>query len=202
MSSTGYDDENRVESDEEDTMDFDTQEEPQEYYGFGACNTSRPPLEKTELDFLNSLSRSDYLPGALEYIKGLPITDRYKRSLTAAVETLLNRDTAFANSFAQKTPFGQRDPLKVKAIDAKLILKKTILDASKDDTLVINPQTFTDEIYTVFLNYASLSVGNKRARLLATTMSTSVTNVNETSAPEESVSTPRKKSFWSFGGKK
>lgn len=190
---------------EEDEGEFDLPPEEVEdvaNFGFGAVGAGRPDFGKPELDFFQYLSGSQFLPGIMAFINELKITDRYKSSLTLAVSSLFSPETALANSYAQKGVFGQRDPLKVKNIDAKLILKKTIIDASKDDTAVVNPASLTDAIYSVYVSYASRSVGNKRERLIVTTMGTSTTSVMETQLPEEQTATPKKKSFWSFGGKK
>jgi hypothetical protein len=202
--SEGYDDSEDEEQegpDQEEGMEFDSAEAPEPNFGFGASDSARPDFGRPDLEFFRYISASQYLPGIKGYIDNLKITERYKSSLTVAVTSLFSPETAFANNSIQKSTFSTINPIKVQNIDAKLILKKTIIDASKDDTLVVNPNSLTDAIYSVYLKYSSRSIGSKRERLIVTNMGTTMTSVSEVQSPEESVATPKKKSFWSFGGK-
>lgn len=202
MSSDGYDSDDYTGEAEQIDAEFDNIEpESVPNFGFGDVGAGRPSYGKNELDFFSYISASQYLPGILSYLNELKITSRYKSSLVLAVSSLFTPETALGNSYAQRGVFGQRDPMQVKNIDAKLILKKTILDASKDDRTVINPDSLTDAIYSVYVSYASRSVGSKRERLIVTNMGTTTTSVMETQTPEDQGTPVKKKSLWSFGRK-
>lgn len=205
MSGNSYDDEPNDDDYDypEDVPDeFDTSAEPELNFGYGAADTARPNFERQELEFFRYVSASQYKPGIESYITNLPITQRYKEALITAVNALFTSEVAYANNSTFRTsPFGSnRDPIKTKMLSNKIALYQTIASASKDDTYVVNHKLLTDLIYGVYADYASRSIGPKRERLILTNMMNTSVMMNEQAQIEETNFTPKKKSFWSFGG--
>lgn len=192
-------DEDNSELSEENDADFDPAEfeaeEPETNYGYGASFDARPELGKPDLELLEYISRSQYLPGILDRIERLPVTVEYKMALTDEVASLLSPETVFANSTAIKGPFGiKQDVVRTKVIDAKLRLRLTRTSATKSDLRKVSASRIESAILGVFVNYLSRSVGDKRERLIME-ISSRVTNVNEQRTIVEEQA-PRKKSFW------
>jgi hypothetical protein len=200
-----YDDSEPSEEDEED-ISFDINspgEMPEEHFGYGASFNASEPFGKAELEFLQYISRSQYLPGVLERIRQMPVTEEYKKALVDEAASLLSPETVYANSRVITGTFGgtKLDEVKVKILDAKLRLRLTRCAASKADLRCVSASRIEGAILGVYVNYLSRSVGKDRERLIQEIASKS-TNISETRiASEESVPTPRKKSFWGIGRK-
>lgn len=198
-----YDSEPSEEDEEDFGFDINSPGEmPEEHFGYGASfNASE--FGKAELEFLQYISRSQYLPGLLERIKQMPVTEEYKKALVDEAASLLSPETVYANSRVVTGPFGgtKLDEVKVKILDAKLRLRLTRCAASKADLRCVSASRIEGAILGVYVNYLSRSVGKDRERLIQEIASKS-TNISETRiASEESVPTPRKKSFWGIGRK-
>lgn len=207
MSGNSYDDEPcdyDYDYPEDMPDEFDTAEEPELNFGYGAADTARPNFEKQELEFFRYISGSQYKPGIESYIINLPITQKYKEALLTAVNALFTAETAYANNSMYSTSRFKSnvDPIKEKILSAKIALYQTITSASKDDTYIINHKLLTDLIFGVYKNYASRSIGPKRERLILTNMMNTSVMMNEQAQIEETNFTPKKKSFWSFGALK
>lgn len=189
--------------DEEDFgFDISPNEMYEEHYGYGASFNSEP-FGKAELEFLQYISRSQYLPGLLERIKQMPVTEEYKKALIDEAASLLSPETVYANSRVVSSPFGgtKLDEVRVKILDAKLRLRLTRCAATKSDLRCVSASRIEGAILGVYVNYLSRSVGKDRERLIQEIASKS-TNISETRiASEESVPTQRKKSFWGIGRK-
>lgn len=199
-----YDSEPSEEDEEDFGFDINSPGEmPEEHFGYGASFNASEPFGKAELEFLQYISRSQYLPGLLERIRQMPVTEEYKKALVDEAASLLSPETVYANSRVITGTFGgtKLDEVRVKVLDAKLRLRLTRCAASKADLRSVSASRIEGAILGVYVNYLSRSVGKDRERLIQEIASKS-TNISETRiASEESVPTPRKKSFWGIGRK-
>lgn len=200
----GEDEDDSEPTEEDEDLNFDMSspgEMPEEHFGYGASFNAAEPFGKAELEFLQYISKSQYLPGVLERIKQMPVTEEYKKALVDEAASLLSPETVYANSRVVTGTFGgtKLDEVKVKILDAKLRLRLTRCAATKSDLRCVSAARIEGAILGVYVNYLSRSVGKDRERLIQEIASKS-TSISETRmASEESVPTPKKKSFWGIG---
>ena len=190
------------ETDEENNYEYEDQNDIQ---GFGASNFERPAFSDESLKYANTLKRSPYRDDIVNYIKGLPLTARYKGALFHCVFQLFSEEQVLANNnprmigkFTKEDKLGKREIFAQRDIEIA-----RCCNAAKDDLLVVDIAGMEKYILSVYTAYISRTYGDKRERLINSEISTrSVTQTEVLRNQQHSVSAPKSRwSFLKFGGK-
>jgi len=190
------------EIDEENNYEYEDQND---IHGFGASNLERPAFSDESLKYANTLKRSPYRDDVVNYIKGLPLTARYKGALFHCVYQLFSEEQVLANNnprvigkFTKEDKLGKREIFAQRDIELA-----RCCNAAKDDLLVVDIAGMEKYILSVYTAYISRTYGDKRERLINSEISTrSVTQTEVLRNQQPSVSAPKSRwSFLKFGGK-
>lgn len=188
---------------QENEEDYDYENDEDSFAGLGASISERPAFSEDSLKYAKSMSNSPYRSDVLNYVKKLPITERYKQTLYHCIFTFFTEDRVFAYNDPRKIGhFSTDDPLSRKLIFAQRNIEFTRCEATKPDMEAVNVGAMEKYILSVFEDYISRTVGPKKERYINSELSTRSVAQSEIVKNNPIVVHQKKKGgFLGFGGK-
>lgn len=181
----------------EDTDDTDT------FSGLGTGAFDKPVFEEAQYKYAKSMSGSIYSKDIVAYIRTLPLTIRYKRSLISCVYTLFSEDQVLANNNPRiVSKVIALDPLEKLLIFGQRDIELTRCDATKYDLNAVNTFALEKYIHSNFRAFLTRTIGDRRERII-----NAETGVRSISQTEQIIKNPveqkeKKRSFLGLGRRK
>lgn len=172
------------------------------YAGLATPMAERPSFSDDSFRYAKSLSNSPYMGSILEYINRTALTARYKNAIYACIYSLLSEERVFAYNDMRKTKFGNAvDPLEVKYLRAQISLEKCRCQATKYDLLIEDIPGLEKQILSVFQDYISRTVGNRKERYINGELPTRSTTSQEPHVTMQMEPARKKKGWLGLGGR-
>ena len=161
--------------------------------GFADAASEKPNFREGDLKYAKMRIDSPYKAEAYAHIRKMGVTGRLKVEYYSCIHSLFSQETVLANNFPRaESRFIRSDPLKAILIYGKQSIKRVAAcSATKGDKLNYDVGALENNIYRVFLAFATRTLGDNRESLRNNTITT-----------ESSTRTPENNGYNSYQPKK